>query len=58
MNSSENFKGLPEKSKFYSSLSDKHISGEDYEHILKVWKGFKVKNMKECNYLYLHCYVM
>ena len=37
---------LPEKSKLYGSLSDKHISDEDYEHIPKVWKALKMKNMK------------
>ena len=57
LNSFANFK-FSEESKFYSSLSDKHSSSEDYEHILKVWKAFKIENLEECNYLYLHCYVL
>ena len=50
MDSFEKFKeGLPEKSKFYSFLSNGHIGDEDYEHV-RVWKVFKVKILKEyCN---------
>ena len=38
--------GLPGKSKFYSPLSDKHISDDDYELVAKRWKPFKMKSMK------------
>ena len=34
-------KEFPSKEKFYSSLTDKKISGKKYEHILNVWKKLK-----------------
>ena len=42
MSNFENFKGeLPRKEKFYSSLTDRKISGNEYEHVLNVWNKFK-----------------
>ena len=47
--------GLPGKSKFYSPLSDKHISDDDYELVAKRQKPFKMKSMKQYHNLYLKC---
>lgn len=44
---------LPEKQKFYSSLSDTSISDEDYQHALTVWNHFKCKSMSDYSDLYL-----
>lgn len=38
--------GLPDKSKFYGPLRNKHISDDDYELVVKGWKAFEMKNMK------------
>ena len=46
---------LPSKEKFYSSLTDKKISGKEYEHVLKVWNRFEMKAMKDYHDLYLKC---
>jgi hypothetical protein len=48
-----NEKKLPEKSKFYSSLSFSEISDEDYEHAKKVWKEFNCKTFGDYHDLYL-----
>ena len=29
---------LPSKERFYSSLTDRKISDQEYEHVLNVWK--------------------
>ena len=44
---------LPIKEKFYSSLSGKKMSDEEYEHILKVCDKLEMKTMKDYQYLYL-----
>ena len=49
---------LPWKEKFYGSLIGKKISDKEYEHVLKVWKKFKVKKMKDYHDLYLKCGVL
>ena len=36
---------LPSKEKFYSLLTDRKISGKEYEHVLNVWKKIKKKTM-------------
>ena len=43
MENFEKLEYLPKKSKFYSSVSDRHINDEDYEHVAKTWKVFKMK---------------
>ena len=48
MDGFEKFKEcLPEQSNFYSPLSGKDISDEDYESVAKVWKAFKMENIGE-----------
>ena len=44
---------LPIKEKFYSSLSGKKMSDEEYEHILKVCDKLEMKTMKDYQDLYL-----
>ena len=39
-------KELPSKEKFYSSFTDRIISGKEYEHVLNVWKKLKLKRWK------------
>ena len=59
MSNFENFKGeLPRKEKFSSSLTDRKISGNEYEHVLNVWNKFEVKQMKYYHDLYLKCDVL
>ena len=38
---------LPTKEQFYSNLNDQHITNEEYDHAMKVWKTFKIKTMGE-----------
>ncbi|XP_050545396.1 uncharacterized protein LOC126907827 [Daktulosphaira vitifoliae] len=38
---------LPSIEEFYSSLSEKHISTQDYEHAQNVWKRFNHKTMRD-----------
>ena len=53
MNGFEKFeKELSSKEKFYSSLSSKKSSDNDYEHVLGVWDRFEMKTMKDCHNLY------
>ena len=44
---------LPPIENFYSSLTDSHISKEDYEHATKVWNTFKCKTLGDYHDLYL-----
>ena len=44
---------LPPIEKFYSSLTDSHISKEDYEHATKVWNTFGCKTLGDYHDLYL-----
>ena len=49
MSNFEKFKEeLPSKEKFYSSLTDRKISGKEYEHFLNVWNKFEMKTRKDC----------
>ena len=44
----EKFKeDFPDKNQFYSLLSGKGVSDEDYQHVLKVWNKFKIKMRKD-----------
>ena len=39
--------------RFYSSLIGKKITEKEYEHVLKVWKKFEIKAMKDYQDFYL-----
>ena len=42
----EKFKeGLPSKDKFYNTLTNREISGKNYEHVLNVWKAIKINTL-------------
>ena len=43
---------LPPKEAFYSRLSGKDISDEDYEHAKKVWKQFGMKTLRDYHDFY------
>ena len=44
---------LPPKEKFFSALSEKHISDSDYEHAQRVWTAFQCRTMGDYHDLYL-----
>ena len=48
------YKYLPNKNKFYSSLTSSHISDESYSHALKVWKIFDIKTMGQYHDFYIN----
>ena len=43
---------LPPIEKFYSSLTDKNITIEEYKNSQKIWKVFKIINLREFTRLY------
>ena len=45
--------GLPKEDKFYNTLTSCTISDKNYQHILNVWKAFKMNNMKDYHDIYL-----
>ena len=47
------YKKLPEQKDFFSSLTDSHISDDDYLHAQKVWKEFEIQNIAEYVQLYM-----
>ena len=49
---------FPSKNEFYSSLSGKGIIAKECQHLLKVWKKFEMKTMKDYHDLYLKCGVV
>ena len=54
MSNFEKFKKeLSSKEMFYSSLTDRKISGKECEHVLNVWNRFEMKLMKDHHNLYL-----
>jgi len=50
--------GLPDRVMFYSSLSQKHISHENYEHATNVYKSLNCKSFKDYHLIYLKCDVL
>ena len=59
MSDFEKFKEeLPRKETFYSSLINRKINDEKYEHVLNVYNKFKIKTMKDYHDLYLKCDVL
>ena len=44
---------LPDKEKFYSSLSGKGITDEEYAHAQEVWAAFGCQNLEDYHNLYL-----
>ena len=44
---------LPAKEDFFSILNNEHITDEDYNHVLDVWKTFNIRNMGDYHNLYL-----
>ena len=44
---------LPEREKFYSRLSRKHISDADYNHVKKVWDTFGLTSLRQLTELYV-----
>ena len=44
---------LPEKEKFYSSLSDEGITDEEYERAKQVWETFRCRNLGDYHNLYV-----
>ena len=46
-------KQLPPKEEFYSKLNDEHISDEDYQHALNVFRKFNCKSIRDYHDLYL-----
>ena len=46
---------LPNKEKFYISLTYRKISDNEYEHVLNVFNKCEIKTMKEYHDLYLKC---
>ena len=55
VNSFERFNetSLPPKEAFYSTLTDSHISEEDYEHAKKVWEAYECETLGDYHDLYL-----
>ena len=59
MSDFEKFKEeLPNKEKFYSCLTDRKITGKEYEHVLNVWKKLEMKTMKHYHNICLKCDVL
>lgn len=44
---------LPTRDQFFNTLSNEHISWEDYNHAKKVWKVFQCRTLKDYHDLYL-----
>ena len=52
------FQGLPKPKEFYSCLSQKHISEDNYEHAQNVYEKLNCKSFKDYHLLYLKCDVL
>ena len=48
-----NYKGLPAKPYFYSTLSQKELTHEEYNHALKVYSELKCKSFKDYHMAYI-----
>ncbi|KAL0849054.1 hypothetical protein ABMA28_013417 [Loxostege sticticalis] len=46
-------RSLPDKNMFYSSLTNEHITDEDYQHAQSVWTQFNIKNLGQYTDLYI-----
>lgn len=44
---------LPSQSKFFNTMTNEHISTEDYQHAQSVWSQFEIHNLGEYTDLYL-----
>ena len=44
---------LPSIEAFYSNLNMSNVSDDDYEHVQRVWKEFRIRNLGEYHDLYL-----
>ena len=49
---------MPSKEKFYSSLTDRKITGKEYQHVLNVWNKSQIKTVKDYRNLYLNCDIL
>ena len=59
MSSFERFKEeFPRKDKFYSSLTIKKNSNNEYEYVLKILNRFSIKTLNDYHDLYLKCDVL
>ena len=59
MSDFEKFKEeLRSKENLFSSLTNRNITGKEYEHVLNVWKKFEMKSMKVYHDLHLKCDVL
>lgn len=48
---------LPPKDAFYNTLTEEHISDDDYEHAQNVWRKFNIENIGECNKIFVIQYI-
>ena len=44
---------LPPKEAFYNSLTQQHITNEDYDHAKRVWEVYNIQNMKQFHDKYM-----
>lgn len=44
---------LPSQEQFYSSLTNSHVSNDDYNHAKDIWEHFHCRNMSDYSDLYL-----
>lgn len=51
-------KCLPQKSKFYNTLTESHITDEEYNRAQNIWNTFHIKNLGEYTDMYLKCDVL
>lgn len=51
---------LPKKEQFFSSLTDEHISQDDYDHAEKVYEQFECENLADYMMIYLRldCFLL